>query len=149
MKKLLSRVHPIGIVLISVAVASLQAQRGPAGPQMRGDGPPPEPKPFSITKLDPALDLIIAPEAKLVELARGFGLSEGGLWIQEGRLLIFAGLLDNVLCKVTPQGQVSAFMEKAGYTATMQTMSGPRLARVAATYSSSARPAQAWITRAV
>jgi gluconolactonase len=100
------------------ASAIAQAQRGPAVPQMRGDGPAPEAKPFSITKADPALDAIIAPDAKLNELARGFGLTEGGLWIAEGNsgYWIFTGLLDNVLYKVTPQKQVSVFMEKAGYT---------------------------------
>jgi gluconolactonase len=118
MKKFLTLSGVMGIVLVSLSVADLQAQRGPSGPQMRGDGPAPEAKPFSITKLDPALDRIVAPGAKLVELAHGFGLTEGGLWIRDGQsgYWIFTGLLDNVLYKVTPQGQVSIFMEKAGYT---------------------------------
>lgn len=98
--------------------AAVLAQRGPVVPQMRGDGPPPAAKPFSITKNDPKLDEVIARDAQPVELARGFGLTEGGLWIAEGNsgYWIFAGLLDNVLYKVTPQKQVSVFMEKAGYT---------------------------------
>ena len=106
------------LAMIIVAVANVQAQRGPAVPQMRGDGPAPDAKPFSITRADPALDNIVSPGAKLVELGRGFGLTEGGLWIAEGTsgYWIFAGLLDNVLYKVTPQKQVSVFMEKAGYT---------------------------------
>ena len=106
------------IAIIGVLVATIAAQRGPVVPQMRGDGPPPEAKPFSITKNDPALDDIIAADSQLVELARGFGLTEGGLWIAEGNsgYWIFAGLLDNVIYKVTPQKQVSVFMEKAGYT---------------------------------
>jgi gluconolactonase len=115
MKKSLSVSAAIGIVLLHIAATSPQAQRGPTGPQMRGDGPPPESKPFSITKADPALDSIIAPDAKLVELAHGFGLTEGGLWMRDGSW-IFTGLLDNVLYKVTQQGQVSVFIEKAGYT---------------------------------
>jgi len=104
------------IALIVASVA--HAQRGPVVPQMRGDGPAPEAKPLSITRSDPALDDIIAPNAQLVELARGFGLTEGGLWIAEGNsgYWIFTGLLDNVLYKVTPQKQVSVFMERAGYT---------------------------------
>jgi gluconolactonase len=112
------RLSACALIIFSAATANVQAQRGAATPQMRGDGPPPEAKPFSITRLDPALDDIISPDAKLVELARGFGLSEGGLWIAEGNsgYWIFAGLLDNVLYKVTPQGQVSVFMERAGYT---------------------------------
>ena len=60
------------------------AQRGPAGPQMRGDGPPPESKPFSITRSDPALDAIISPNAKIETLATGFGINEGVIWIREG-----------------------------------------------------------------
>jgi gluconolactonase len=105
-------------IALAVSGPHLRAQRGSAGPQMRGDGPAPEPKPFSITRVDPALDKIISPDAKLVELGRGFGLTEGGLWIAEGSsgYWIFTGLLDNVLYKITPQKQLSIFMEKAGYT---------------------------------
>jgi gluconolactonase len=104
--------------VVVAPVANAQAQRGPTVPQMRGDGPPPEARPFSITKADPALDNVVASNATLVELAHGFGLTEGGLWIAEGTsgYWIFAGLLDNVIYKVTPQKQVSVFMEKAGYT---------------------------------
>jgi len=110
----------LAIIVMALAAATVQTQRGPAGPQMRGDGPPPQAKPFSITKNDPMLDQIVAPDAKLIELASGFGLTEGGLWMPEGQsgYWIFTGLLDNVLYKVTPQKQVSVFMEKAGYTGT-------------------------------
>ena len=116
--KLLLRFSVLVTAVLVAAVANTAAQRGPVVPQMRGDGPPPEAKPFSITKNDPALDEIIAPDAQLTELARGFGLTEGGLWVAEGNsgYWIFAGLLDNVIYKVTPQKQVSVFMEKAGYT---------------------------------
>jgi len=118
MKKTFPWLTAVVIALSVLAFAHLQAQRGPAVPQMRGDGPAPAPAPFSITKSDPALDAIIAADATLVELARGFGLTEGGLWIAEGKsgYWIFTGLLDNVLYKVTPDKQVSVFMEKAGYT---------------------------------
>jgi gluconolactonase len=108
------------VVTLAVIAAAVhgQGQRAPAVPQMRGDGPPPEARPFSITRADPALDQILAPDARLVELANGFHLTEGGLWIAEGQsgYWIFAGLIDNVLYKVTPQKKVSIFMEKAGYT---------------------------------
>src|SRR5207244_10065799 len=117
MKKPAAWSNAILLAIISVAVARAQAQRGPAVPQMRGDGPPPEAKPFSITRTDPAFDDIVSPGAKLVELGRGFGLTEGGLWIAEraNGYWIFAGLLDNVLYRITPQKQVSVFMERAGY----------------------------------
>ena len=85
---------------------------------MRGDGPPPEAKPFSITRADPALDSIVSRDAKLEELADGFGLNESPLWVREGNsgYLIVTGLLDNVLYKITPDKKVSVFMEYAGYS---------------------------------
>lgn len=84
---------------------------------------------LSRWRADPAPDNIVSPGAKLVELGRGFGLTEGGLWIAEGTsgYWIFAGLLDNVLYKVTPQKQVSVFTEKAGIAATILSMSARRL----------------------
>ena len=102
------------IVIIGASVG--HAQRGPAVPQMRGDGPAPEAKPFSITRTDPALDDIISPNAQLVELARGFGLSEGGLWIAEGNsgYWIFTGLLDNGY--VFPQTTLGAISPSTGRT---------------------------------
>src|SRR6516164_6315068 len=79
------------------AVATTQAQRRPTSPQMRGDGPPPAAKPFSITKADPSLDDVISSDARLIELAHGFGLTEAGLWVPEGGdgYWVFAGMLDN------------------------------------------------------
>ena len=62
-------------------VASAQG-RGPAGPQMRGDGPAPASKPFSITRSDPGLDAIISANATIETLATGFGINEGVIWIR-------------------------------------------------------------------
>jgi hypothetical protein len=69
---------------LAIGTANSQTPGGPSRPQMRGDGPSPEARPFSITRSDPALDPILSPDARLVELANGFGLTEGGLWISEG-----------------------------------------------------------------
>src|ERR1700722_12020948 len=150
-RKSLFWARAIAIAAIGVLAANAQAQRGPADPQMRGDGPPPEARPFSITRADPALDQIISPDARLVELAHGFGLTEAGLWIADGQSgsWIFGGLLDNVLYRVNPQGQVSVFMEKAGYSGNVRTMSARRLALDAVMCCSSGRPAREWITKVV
>ena len=40
------------IAVIGASVAIARGQRGPVVPQMRGDGPPPEARPFSITRAD-------------------------------------------------------------------------------------------------
>jgi gluconolactonase len=104
-------------VAVAVSVAVVEAQQAPS---MRGDGPAPAPKPFAITRLDPALDALVGPDTRAEELARGFGLNEGPVWIREGRsgYLLVGGLLDNVIYKVAADKTVSVFMEKAGYTGT-------------------------------
>jgi gluconolactonase len=85
---------------------------------MRGDGPAPEPRPFSITRSDPGLDAIVSPDAKLEVMASGFGINEGVLWVREGNsgYVLVSSLIDNVIYKITPDHKVSVFMEKAGYS---------------------------------
>jgi gluconolactonase len=85
---------------------------------MRGDAPAPTPAPFRIERLDPKLDAVVARDAKLDELARGFGLNEGPVWVPEGNsgYLLVGGLLDNVIYKIAADNTVSVFLERAGYT---------------------------------
>ncbi len=78
------------------------------------------PHPFSITRSDPALDALIAPDAKLKTIAAGFGFIDTPVWIKgqqgtEGYLLA-SSIIDNVVYKVTPTGKVSVFLDKAGYS---------------------------------
>ena len=106
-----------------VAVAQNAPTTRPAapaapGPGMRGDGPAPTPAPFRIERADAKLDALVAADAKLEELARGFGLNEGPVWVPEGDsgYLLVGGLLDNVLYKIAADNTVSVFMESAGYS---------------------------------
>src|SRR5687767_2529898 len=112
----------IGLTCAATLLAvAISAQQAPAPvPAMRGDGPAPQAKPFSITRSDPALDAIVSPNARAEELARGFGLNEGPVWVREGNsgYLLVGGLLDNVIYKIAADNTVSVFMEKAGYTGT-------------------------------
>ena len=110
----------VAAVLAAAVVSAQQPTQQPPAPSMRGDGPAPQSKPFSITRLDPALDAIVSPNAKAEELARGFGLNEGPVWVREGNsgYLLVGGLLDNVIYKVAADNTVSVFMERAGYTGT-------------------------------
>ena len=80
----------------------------------------PSPHPFSITRSDPALDVLIAPDAKLKIVASGFGFIDGPVWIAgrdgaEGYLLA-SSIIDNVIYKVTAAGKVSVFLDRAGYS---------------------------------
>lgn len=78
------------------------------------------PQPFRIVKADPALDMLIAPDAKLRTVASGFGFADGPVWVRgqagaPGYLLI-SSIIGNIVYKVTPEGQVSSFLDKAGYS---------------------------------
>jgi gluconolactonase len=104
------------LVLASLACA---AAGGAQPPQMRGDGPAPQPRPASISRLDPGLDALLAPDATVEFVASGFGLNEGTTWVRAGHgsgFLLLGGLLDNVLYRIAPDNTVSVFMEKAGYS---------------------------------
>lgn len=87
--------------------------------QVRQDGAA---RPFSIERLDPALDALIAPDARLETVASGFGFSDGPVWIRgrdggEGYLLAVS-IIGNVIYKVTARGHVSVFLDRAGYSGT-------------------------------
>lgn len=80
------------------------------------------PRPFKIVKADPALDALIAPNAKLRKVASSFGFADGPVWVR-GRggapgYLLVSSIIGNVVYKVTPAGQVSAWLETAGYSGT-------------------------------
>jgi len=110
-----SKLLAAGLVLSAGVVL---AQRGPQGPQMRGDGPAPAAKPFSVTRSDPGMDAVAGPDTKAELIASGFGLNEGPVWVPDpkGGYLLVGALLENVIYKVTPAGKVSVFLEKAGYS---------------------------------
>ncbi len=108
----------VASVVLAGAVVLVAQGQPPTEPQMRGDGPSPMPKPFSITRADPELDTVVSPKAKLETLAGGFGINEGVLWIRDGKsgYVLVSSLIDNVMYKITPDHKVSVFMEKAGYS---------------------------------
>jgi gluconolactonase len=95
--------------VLSVAALNTTYAQAPAEPAER---------PFSIVKVDPALDAVIAPDAKLELLKEGWGLTEGPVWLpgSSGGLLL-SDLTANVIYKWTPAG-VSVFLDKAGYSGT-------------------------------
>ena len=84
--------------------------------------------PGAIVKLDPSLDQILAPDAKL-ELLKGEGSFEGGegpLWMERGEsgYLLFSDVSGNRIMQWTPDcfkypcstdGKLSVFLEHSGY----------------------------------
>ncbi len=70
-----------------------------------------------IVRLDPALDAIVPPGARMEKLAGGFRFTEGPVWIGgvgRGHLL-FSDPNANTIYRWTPPGEVSIFRPKSGY----------------------------------
>jgi gluconolactonase len=73
-----------------------------------------------IVRKDAALDVIVAPSAKFEKLATGFSFTEGPVWVPrkdgtEGYLL-FSVPNDNLIYRMTADGETSVFRAKSGYT---------------------------------
>ena len=78
---------------------------------------PPVDKP--VTKKDPALDALISADAKLEEIATGFGFTEGLVWVPErhGGYLLMSDMPANVIYKVSTDGKKrSIWLDHSGYT---------------------------------
>jgi hypothetical protein len=94
----------LAVTLIGVAWVSAQTQSA-----------------STVVRLEPALDAIIAADAK-AELLKGeyFGFVEGPVWVQEGRTgyLLFSDVAANAIYKWAPDGKLSVFLARSGYTGT-------------------------------
>jgi gluconolactonase len=68
-----------------------------------------------IVRLDPALDALVPAGARIEKLAEGFEFIEGPVWSRDGYLL-FSDPNRNVIHRWSPEGQVSIFRAKSGYS---------------------------------
>ena len=95
-----------GLVLAAVAVGLVHGQ-APAG------------VPFTIERLDPSLDELIASNAVIETLGDRFALTEGALWVPEGPddgYLLFSDNAANVIYKWQRNRPLSVFLENSGFT---------------------------------
>jgi gluconolactonase len=90
----------VSLVVVTLAATAPHAQA-------------PAARDFRIIRLDPALDAIVAPDAKLETLGEHFGLTEGPVWVPDpaGAFLAFSDLTANVIYKRTPDGRLSVLAE--------------------------------------
>jgi gluconolactonase len=68
-----------------------------------------------IVRLDPALDAVVPREARIEKLAGGFQFIEGPVWHPDGYLL-FSDPNANTIYRWSPEGAVSVYRTKSGYT---------------------------------
>jgi len=73
----------------------------------------------SVEKLDPALDAIVSPSAR-VEILKGdyFGNVEGPLWVKDGQsgYILISDIASNDIYKWTPDRKLSVFLQKTGFS---------------------------------
>src|ERR1700755_3716796 len=70
-----------------------------------------------VAKLDPALDKLIDPDAKVELVKGGFGFTEGPVWVQKGKegYLLFTDIPGAVVWKLTADGKASVYLANVGY----------------------------------
>jgi gluconolactonase len=97
-------------ITLAVLGFALAAASTPTSAQTPTDKP--------VVRLDPALDALASPDARLERVATGFGFTEGNIWVPQGKsgYLLFSDIPANVIYKMTPDGKSSIYMEKSGYT---------------------------------
>jgi gluconolactonase len=69
-----------------------------------------------VERLDPSIDQIVPPNAKLYKLAQGFQFTEGPIWIRKQGYLLFSDPNANRIYSYDPrQATLSVYREHSGY----------------------------------
>ena len=69
-----------------------------------------------IERLHPALDRLIAPDAKIEILAQGYDWSEGPVWVKDGGFLLFSDVPQNVIVRWKEGEGAREWLKPSGYT---------------------------------
>jgi gluconolactonase len=69
-----------------------------------------------IERLDPGLEEIVPAGGRVEKLAGGFQFLEGPVWVRDGGYLLFSDPNANRIYRWTPDGEISVFRSKSGYT---------------------------------
>ncbi len=70
--------------------------------------------PTAVVRLDPALDEVIAPDAKLELIREDLGITEGPVWVPEGKSghLVFTDIAANVIYRMNMDGRFSILVDR-------------------------------------
>ena len=69
----------------------------------------------TIDRIDPALDSIISPSATIEVIADSFDWSEGPVWIESKKMLLFSDVPQNIVYKWTEEKGKEVFLTPSGY----------------------------------
>jgi gluconolactonase len=72
--------------------------------------------PPRIERLDPALDRLIASDAKIETLGEGYDWTEGPVWVKNGGFLLFSDIPKNIVHRWKQGEGVRPYLQPSGYT---------------------------------
>ncbi|HZH94943.1 MAG TPA: SMP-30/gluconolactonase/LRE family protein, partial [Flavisolibacter sp.] len=72
----------------------------------------------TIERHDSSINAILSPAAKAEIIATGFDWSEGPLWIEKSKMLLFSDIPVNTIYKWTEKGGIEVYLKPSGYTGT-------------------------------
>lgn len=70
----------------------------------------------SIDRIDPALDNLIDPTATIEVLSDGYEWSEGPVWVESEKMLLFSDVPTNTVYKWTEADSIEVYLKPSGYT---------------------------------
>jgi len=70
----------------------------------------------SVERIDPAIDGIISPSAEIEILSDGYDWSEGPVWVESEKMLLFSDVPKNTVYKWTEADSIEIFLKPSGYT---------------------------------
>ncbi|HLG38418.1 MAG TPA: SMP-30/gluconolactonase/LRE family protein [Chitinophagaceae bacterium] len=74
----------------------------------------------SLEKIDPSLDSIISPAAQAEIIAEGFDWSEGPVWVESHKMLLFSDVPRDTVFKWTEEKGKEVYLTPSGYTDTIK-----------------------------
>lgn len=69
-----------------------------------------------IERLDPALDQIITADATIEILGEGYTWSEGPVWVEKEKMLLFSDVPENIVYKWTEEKGIEPYLTPSGFT---------------------------------
>jgi gluconolactonase len=72
----------------------------------------------TIERVDPALDGIIDADAKIEIIAQGYTWSEGPVWVESQKMLLFSDVPENIVYKWTEEKGAEVYLTPSGFTGT-------------------------------
>src|SRR3954464_15845613 len=70
----------------------------------------------SIERLDPAIDKLVPPDAKMEVVGEGYAWCEGPVWIHKGSFLLFSDIPNNAIMRWDAKSGSKLFLKPSGYT---------------------------------